>query len=466
MINRQGKTSYLRLFLLPVLMSLFLGTLPAVPVRASKVTDLQQQKSATQSKITNNRNKTDSLEGQEEALAEAMEEANRILIENMASIQMLEETIRELNVAIAEKQAEYDAAAEEERKQYEAMKIRIKYMYEKGDTSYMQLLLSSESFSDMLNKGQYIEKMYEYDRKLLEEYQDIQEEVRQTKTALENEKAEHEEAERGLREEREQLEIQLADLREQYEDVDEQIAELQAQAAELAKQLTAQTQAISAAVEEEARLAEEARKKAEEEARLKAEAEAQQAAALAARQPAAAGQQGQTAQQAQPQTQTQAAATEAVTFRESDFVTQEQETSSSDTGRATDEPAAALARNAVSPSGKTGQDVANYACQFVGNRYVYGGTSLTNGCDCSGFTMAVYSHFGYSLPHNDVGQRGCGVAVPSLDQAIPGDIICYPGHVGIYIGNGTIVHASTAATGIKYSSATYRAYVGIRRIIN
>lgn len=111
-----------------------------------------------------------------------------------------------------------------------------------------------------------------------------------------------------------------------------------------------------------------------------------------------------------------------------------------------------------------GNSVANYACQFVGNPYVWGGTSLTNGADCSGFVMSVYNNFGVSLPHSSAADRSVGAAVGGIENAQPGDIICYSGHVAIYIGNGQIVHASTAKTGIIISSATYRSILSIRRI--
>ncbi len=116
------------------------------------------------------------------------------------------------------------------------------------------------------------------------------------------------------------------------------------------------------------------------------------------------------------------------------------------------------------PSGSSGQAVVDYACQFVGNPYVYGGTSLTNGTDCSGFVMSVYAAFGISLPHSSSGMRGVGYEV-SLSDAQPGDIICYSGHVAIYVGNNTIVHASTASSGIKYTSpADYKSVICVRRI--
>ena len=112
-----------------------------------------------------------------------------------------------------------------------------------------------------------------------------------------------------------------------------------------------------------------------------------------------------------------------------------------------------------------GSAVVDYARQFIGNPYVYGGASLTNGTDCSGFTMSVYAHFGYSLPHNSYAQLNCGKAV-SYSEAQPGDLIIYPNHVALYAGGGMIIHASSPRTGITTGSATYRTILGVRRIIN
>ena len=112
----------------------------------------------------------------------------------------------------------------------------------------------------------------------------------------------------------------------------------------------------------------------------------------------------------------------------------------------------------------SGNAVAQFALQFKGNPYVWGGTSLTNGADCSGFVMSVYKNFGVNLPHSSTADRSVGSAVGSLAEAQPGDLICYSGHVGLYIGGNQIVHASTSKTGIIVSRADYRNILAIRRI--
>lgn len=169
----------------------------------------------------------------------------------------------------------------------------------------------------------------------------------------------------------------------------------------------------------------EAESKAEEEARLAKEAEERRKAQEAARASQAAQQ-----QQTQPQAPAQSG----------DY--------------------------AVGEGSELGVAVAEYALQFVGNPYVYGGTSLTNGADCSGFVLSVYANFGVSLPHSAKADRSQGYAVDGIENAQPGDLICYSGHVALYIGNGQIVHASNSRTGIIVSNVNYsnKKILAIRRI--
>ena len=206
----------------------------------------------------------------------------------------------------------------------------------------------------------------------------------------------------------------------------------------------AAAEAARKAREEEERKAAEAAKKAQEEAARKAQAGAAKAA-----------QQTQNAQQSAEKTQQQTQNSQQAQQKNDKVQGSSQGQSSSSSGSNT---------IAKPQTVSNGQAVVNYAAQFAGNPYVYGGSSLTNGADCSGFVMSVYQAFGISLPHSSSALRSVGYGV-SLDAIQPGDIVCYSGHVGIYAGNNTLLHASSPSTGIKYTSpVTYREILAIRRI--
>ena len=415
------------------------GLAPVLTARASSISELQQQKNETENRLHSAQGSLSTLEGQQEEVSDRMNEANADLVENMASVQLLEEQIEQTQAQIETKQREYDAARAKEEEQYEAMKKRIRFMYEKGDASYVQILMKSTSFGDMINKSMYIEQLYEYDRRLLTEYQETKQQVADAKTALENEKADQEASKDGLQEEQAALQAKLDEMQSAYDDFEARISQAQQEAEALKAQVKQQTAQISALQEEEARKAEAARKAAEEAARKKQEEEERK--------------------KAQSQ---DGAGTGAAESGDSGASPQ-----SSDSGSGSNKSASSAQTKSYAAAGSaSGQNVVNFATQFVGNPYVYGGTSLTNGADCSGFTMSVYKAFGYSLPRTAEEQRGVGTEVASLAEARPGDLVCYPGHVGIYCGNGTLVHASTAATGIKYSVVTYRPILCIRRVIN
>ncbi len=189
-----------------------------------------------------------------------------------------------------------------------------------------------------------------------------------------------------------------------------------------------------------------AESKAEEEARLAREEAERQAAAAAA--------------EAARQEREAAARSSSGSTKKSSGSSQ----SGSSSGSGNRESSGSQNGESTQQSVSNGQAVVNYASQFIGNPYVYGGSSLTNGADCSGFVMSVYAAFGISLPHSSSALRSVGYAV-SMENIRPGDIVCYSGHVGIYAGNNTLIHASSPSTGIKYTSPiTYREILAIRRI--
>lgn len=390
---------------------------PVISARAATSAELKKQQSQTQSQLNNAEGEASSLQSEQSGVSSALQQKTSEIAENMAAIGVMEDEITDLESQIEVKTTEYQAAQEEEKNQYESMKKRIQFMYEKGDTNYVQLLITASSFGDMLNKAEYVDQMYDYDRKMLIKFEEAVQAVADAKKALEDEKSELETTQAELQENQSYLESQKAELQDEYDNYDDLIAEAQSDAAELRAKIKQQNSQIQTAEAEEA---------AAEAARKQAEADAAAAAAAAA---------GTT-------------------------------TTDSTTSSEGSSTAAITARTYSSAGSASGSNVASYACQFVGNPYVYGGTSLTSGADCSGFTQSVYAAFGYSIPRTSYSQINAGTAVDSLADAQPGDLICYGGHVAIYIGNGQIVHASTPATGIKYGYAAYRTILGIRRIIN
>lgn len=382
-----------------------------LPAQAATIDQLKKELAETQSQLNAINGQASGLEGEKDAVDEEIDELDGTLVELMSSISLLEDQIEAKKGEIKQAQADLDAAIAKEREQYDAMKKRIKFMYEKGNVTYAQLLFEAKSISDMMNKADYIEKLYEYDRKLLTEYQETCKEVEALKEALEEEKADLEAEEYELKEEQAALEEALEEKKAEAENYEVQIAQIRQSAAAykaLIKQQTAQIKQLEA---------EEAAKRAKEEAERKAKEGKNNASSTT-----------------KPTTSSKAASAEIVSMI-----------------------------NSASGSAK-GKEIARFACQFIGNPYVAGGTSLTNGADCSGFTQAVYREFGISIPRNSTAQRSYGTSVSYAD-AQPGDLICYAGHVGMYIGNGYIVHASTQRTGIKITAATYREILSVRRII-
>lgn len=335
------------------------------------------------------------------------------------------------------------------------MKKRIKFLYESGgDNGWAALILEGKDLSSILNQAEYTQKLYKYDRECLQEYMDLVQQVTDYSNQLADEKADLEASEAEQEAQQQSLEEMLEQKKAVSDDYENQIADLNDMAAQYNAVLAEQNAKIQQiqeeiAAEEAAKAAEEARKA--EEARQAAEA-------------AEAARQAEAARKAEAEAAASSAANNTTTAGNTPSSTGSSTTTTtpSNGGSSYDDSSSS---DTGSTGSATGSAIVSYATQFIGNPYVWGGTSLTNGADCSGFIMSVYAHFGYSLPHSSSELRRVGRGV-SYAEAQPGDIICYSGHVAIYIGGGAIVHASNERDGIKISSnAAYTTILAVRRVV-
>ncbi len=432
--------------------------------------DVERERERSQQNLNQAENEAAAIEGEKEAAEAAVNESEEQLVEILTSVGIIEDEIEVKNKAVDEAKEQYDEAKKKEETQYYAMRRRIRYMYEHGEnlSPYMHLFTDSGSFAEALNRSEYAEEIYEYDRKLLTNYQKIKEDVKRSEEKLEQEIDELNEVKETYEEESKELQDMIDRQKRVVEDFASQLSSARAKAAQYRNEISKQNEEIRqiAAAEERAR---EEKRKAEEAAKRKAEEEKRKAeeAARAAEEARRKAQEAAENEAEEYRRRAEEAAEEAAA--EADRLRKEAEEAArkqAEEWEKAQKEAEEAARRAAQGGGGSakGSEIASFAKQFIGNPYVLGGTSLTNGCDCSGFIMSVYSHFGYSVPRTSWEQRGAGRAV-SYSEAQPGDIVCYAGHVGLYVGGGTIVHASTPASGIKLTPATYREILTIRRIV-
>ena len=419
-----------------------------MPVAAARKDEVQAEKAETQSKLAQAESKADYLEAKKNALLNEIDSIDKSLVQTIAQIDILKGEISDKEDAITETKEKLEEAEAEKETQYESMKKRIQYLYENGGTkAWAQMLLESGNILDMVGKAEYTEKMYQYDRDELKKMKEVVTQVTDLGNQLTQEKAELEDMKQVQEEQQETLETQLAQKKATASDYESQIASVEAQAQEYRNLIEQQNAELQKIQEEEARAAEAARKAQE--------------AAEKARQEAA-------------QNQTQAVeSTDNTATEEVQTSTGSSSNENSNSSTSTESSSEPVEEETTSNSGSsysaTGEAVVAYASQFIGNPYVYGGNSLTNGIDCSGFVQQVFAHFGYSLPRVSDAQAGAGRGI-SYSESRAGDIIVYSGHVAILTGDGGIVHASNSAPypqgGIKYSSnALYRPYIAVRRIV-
>ena len=365
-------------------------------------TSAQNKKSEAEKNLNDVNKKIDNLENKKEEIEGELDTKNEELVNLMVDVGILEKEIDQNEKQLKQVKKDLKTAQKNEKKQYQAMKKRIKFMYERGDSAVISSLLESKSMADMLNRVEYFNEVYDYDRNLLDNYEKTRKQVEDLKAQVEDEKKELETAKDDLKQQQKQLETAMANLRSQQANADTQIANAKNLASEYQKTITEQNKII----------------------------QQQQAAAAASR--SSGGSSGGSGGTSKPNSNASI-------------------------------PGGNL--NPPKTTNVSGSDVVNYAMQFVGKPYVWGGKDPNTGADCSGFTSYVYAHFGISIPSFSGAQRSCGQEV-SYANAQAGDLICYAGHVAIYMGGGKIVHAKGTAYGIVGNdNATYKTIITVRRLL-
>ena len=407
-------------------------------------------------------NQVETLENQKSEVEAQADSVNTQLVSLLVSYKALQQDIENQQVRIGEVGQDLAVAQENEQKQYEDMKLRIKYMYENGDASFAEAILTATSYSDLVNKSEYVEKVHGYDRNKLMEYVQIKEEVANLKTELEGEQADMEVMAQEMNSQKTNLESTLTQMRAQIADFDTQLANAQAEA-----------DAKVARMQEEQQLAQ---SNSENQAGNGSPAnQVVSAANTGTTKPTGGNTAPSTGNTTTPSTGNTGAQkpaggnTTPSTGNTTTPSTGNVSTTTPSTGNTgtTTKPSTGSSSNTSKPSNASvGQKIANKGCEYIGNPYVYGGNSLTNGIDCSGFVQQIHAKYGISTPRNSTSLRYGGKAVAVSDM-MPGDVVCYEGHVAIYIGGGQIVHASNSkpypAGGIKTSNAYYRTIVAVRR---
>lgn len=387
--------------------------LEKVYAKTQKQKDAEKKKSQAEQDLKDKKNEINGLKDQQQTTADDIKNKSAKLDEILAAQKKLQADITSKQAEIEQNQKELAAAQEKQQEQYDAMKKRIQFMYENSaEDNIWTAIIESNGITDMLNRIEYVSDVYDSDRALMDSYQAAVEQVKEIGTKLDNDMNELTAMQDDYEKQQSDVEAAIVALENQKEQYASQIAQAQQQAENYQNIITAQGKIIQ---EQEAAAA----------AAAAAAARANSSSSSSSYDGGGAGKGGSIA---------------------SDY-------------------AAGGGKNPSASTGVSGSSVVSYAMQFVGNPYVWGGNSLTNGVDCSGFVHEVYAHFGISTPRYSQAFKSVGQAV-SFDNIQPGDVVVYPGHVAIYAGGGVIVEAQSTKAGITANrSVQCHTILAIRRLV-
>lgn len=387
--------------------------LEKVYAKTQKQKDAEKKKSQAEQDLKDKKNEINGLKDQQQTTAYDIKNKSAKLDEILAAQKKLQKDITSKQAEIEQNQKDLAAAQEKQQEQYDAMKKRIQFMYENSaEDNIWTAIIESNGITDMLNRIEYVSDVYDSDRALMDSYQAAVEQVKEIGTKLDKDMNELTAMQDDYEKQQADVEAAIVALENQKEQYASQIAQAQQQADNYQNIITAQGKIIQ---EQEAAAA----------AAAAAAARANSSSSSPSYDGGGAGKGGSIA---------------------SDY-------------------AAGGGKNPGASTGVSGSSVVSYAMQFVGNPYVWGGNSLTNGVDCSGFVHEVYAHFGISTPRYSQAFKSVGQAV-SFDNIQPGDVVVYPGHVAIYAGGGVIVEAQSTKAGITANrSVQCHTILAIRRLV-
>ncbi len=432
--------------LIAVLLVLVMGISQFTVALADKKSDAENKKQEAEDNLKSKQNEINSIEREQSQLQAEIDALDAELVDVILKLSTLEEELAIKQDELAQTEEQLEQARKDEKNQYESMKLRIRFMYEKGDSAMLTSILESKSIAELLNRVEYVNQVYDYDRNLLTEYKNTKEQVaalteqqKQEIAALEQKQQEFQVAEENYR-------TTIAKKQGEVANFGEMLAAAQTLAAQYQDTINAQNVIIA---QENERIERE-RQQREQAERERQERERQERE----RQQRLNNSSGNSGGGLSGGGSTGGGSTGSGSTGGNGGNT---ERGDGNSGGGNQDPGYS--------TGVSGSAVVQYALNFVGNPYVWGGKDPNTGADCSGFTSYVYAHFGISIPSYSYSQRSVGKEV-SYANAKAGDLICYAGHVAIYMGNGQIVHAKGTAYGIvAYDSATYRNIVTVRRVL-